>query len=142
MGVTSIPEKNVREGMKQLMNIMWELGSGKAEYLDDADPDYLKGAELEQTMRGSTWVYKTVYGEPATFELHPGGSMTGRAGHANEEQDEGRWWVEGDLWCRQWKEWAYGETGRYYITRNGQQLKLFNLEKRLVDSAIIHLYQG
>jgi len=142
MGVTSIPQEDIREGMKQLMNIMWELDSGKAEYLDEKDSSFLRGAELERTMRGSTWIYKTVYGEPTTFELRPDGSMTGRAGHANEEQDEGRWWVEGDLWCRQWNEWAYGETGRYFISRQGQHLKIFNREKRLVDSAIIHLYQG
>jgi GntR family transcriptional regulator/MocR family aminotransferase len=142
MGVTSIPERKIREGMKQLMKLMWELDSGKAEYLEENDPAFLRGEALEQAMRGSTWIYKTVYGDPTTIRLCRNGTMTGRAGHANEEQDEGRWWVEGDLWCRQWNEWAYGEASRYYITMRDQQLKLYNVEKRLVDSAIIQLYQG
>ena len=142
MGVTSIPENNIREGVKQLRELMWELASGEAEFLDESDSALLRGDQLERTMRGSTWIYKAVYGDPVTFELHPDGHMTGRAGHANEEHDQGRWWVEGDLWCRQWNEWAYGEESRYYITRQGQHLKIYNTEKRLVDSAIIHLYQG
>ena len=142
MGVTSIPANRIREGVKQLRELMWELASGEAELLDENDPALLRGEQLERSMRDSTWIYKTVYGDPATFELRADGTMIGRAGHANEEQDEGRWWVEGNLWCRQWTHWAYGEPSRYYITLQGQQLKIYNTGKRLVDSAIIHLYQG
>jgi len=142
MGVTSIPREKIREGVRHLRELMWELSSDEAEFLDKGDPAFLNGKELERTMRGSTWLYKTVDGDPTTFELHPDGTMKGRAGHADEEQDEGRWWIEGDLWCRQWNEWAYGEKSRYYITMKGQHLKIYNTEKRLVDSAIIHLYQG
>jgi GntR family transcriptional regulator/MocR family aminotransferase len=142
MGVTSIPLDRIREGVEHLRELMWEISSGEAEFLDEEDPGFLRGEELERTMRGATWIYKTVYGDPATFELHPDGTMTGRAGHADEEQDEGRWWVEEDLWCRQWKDWAYGEPSRFYISRNGHHLKICNIEKRLVDSAVIYLYQG
>lgn len=142
MGVTSIPADKIRDGVKHLRELMWELSSGGAELLEEDDPNLLKGQELESAMKGSTWIYRTVYGDPATFELRPDGTMGGRSGHANEEQDEGRWWVEGDLWCRQWNAWAYGEQGRYYITLQGQQLRIYNTERRMVDSAIIHLYQG
>jgi GntR family transcriptional regulator/MocR family aminotransferase len=138
MGVTSIPGERIREGVKQLRELMWELASGEAEFLDLEDPALLRGAEVESVMSGSTWIYKTVYGDPATFRLHPDGRLSGRAGHADEEHDEGLWWVEGDLWCRQWKQWAYGEPKRYYISRQGQQLRLYNVSGRLVDSAIIH----
>ena len=141
MGVTSIPKNNIREGVKKLRELMWELSSGEAEFLDASDPGFLKGADLKQTVSSSTWIYSTVYGDPTTFELRADGTMSGRAGHADEEQDEGRWWVEGDLWCRQWNQWAYGEESRYYIARNGQQLKIYNTERRLVDSAIIHTCQ-
>jgi GntR family transcriptional regulator/MocR family aminotransferase len=138
MGVTSIPVERIRPGVEQLRELMWELASGEDEFLDENDPELLKGEHLERIMRGSVWTYKTVYGEPTTFELHPDGTMLGRAGHANEEQDSGRWWVEGDLWCRQWQDWAYGEKSRYYLTLRGNQLKIYNTQKRLVDSAIIH----
>jgi GntR family transcriptional regulator/MocR family aminotransferase len=141
MGVTSIPADKIRDGVRQLRELMWKLASGEPDLLDEDDPGLLQGDELQRAMRGSTWIYKTVYGDPATFELHADGTMSGRSGHANEEQDEGRWWVEGDLWCRQWNEWAYGEQGRYYIALKGQQLKIYDTERRLVDSAIIHLHR-
>lgn len=142
MGVTSIPEDRIREGVELLREMMWEMTRSEAEFLGDDDPAFLRGGNLASTLRGSTWLYKTVYGDPATFELRVDGTMAGRSGYANEEQDEGRWWIEGDLWCRQWDNWAYGETGRYYIGRKGQHLKIYNIDKRLVDSAIIHLHQG
>lgn len=137
LGVTSIPAERIRDGVRLLRDLMWELTSGAAEFLDENDPALLRSEELQRRMSGSTWIYKTVYGDPATFELHPDGRLSGVAGHANEESDEGRWWVEGDLWCRQWKQWAYGEPGRYYITAQGQQLRIYNTGKRLIDTAII-----
>ena len=139
MGVTSIPTERIRDGVEQLREVMWELAKSEDEMLDENNPGLLRGKDLERLMPGSVWTYKTVYGDPTTFELHPDGTMVGRAGHANEEQDRGRWWVEGDLWCRQWQQWAYGEQSRYYITLQGQQLKIYNTQKRLVDSAIIHV---
>lgn len=142
MGVTSIPENRIREGVKMLRELMWDLASDEADTLDENDPAFLKGSELVRVMSGSTWIYKTVYGDPTTFELLPDGNLKGRAGHANEEQDEGRWWVEGDLWYRQWNEWAYGEKSGYYISMKGQHLKIYDTEKRLVDSAVIHLHEG
>lgn len=138
MGVTSIPQDQIREGVEHLRELMWELGSGKAEYLSDDDPAFLKGDALASALRDSIWIYKTVYGDPATFELHADGTLEGQAGPVNEEHDRGRWWVEGDLWCRQWNHWAYGEAGRYYIAIKGQRLKIYNTSRRLVDSAIIH----
>jgi GntR family transcriptional regulator/MocR family aminotransferase len=137
LGVTSIPQDRIRQGVEKLRELMWELSSGKAEYLDDDDPHFLRGAELERVMCGSTWIYKTVYGDPAIFELDANGAITGRSGHADEEQDEGRWWVKGDRWYRQWKHWAYGEARGFYIRKKGQHIKIYNSDRRLVDSAVI-----
>jgi GntR family transcriptional regulator/MocR family aminotransferase len=138
MGVTSIPVDRIREGVKHLRELMWDLARGESELLKQGDPCLLRKVDLERLMPGSTWSYQTVYGDPATFELDADGHMQGRAGHANEDCDEGRWWIEGDLWCRQWRQWAYGEQGRYYITLHGQQLKIYNTDGHLVDSAILH----
>jgi GntR family transcriptional regulator/MocR family aminotransferase len=137
LGVTSIPADRIREGVRQLRDLMWNLTEGQAEFLDESDPALLRGPALQRTMCGATWSYRTVYGDPATFELLADGRLTGLSGHANEERDEGRWWVEGDLWCRQWQHWAYGEPSRYYITLQGQQLRLFNTDRRLVDTAVL-----
>jgi GntR family transcriptional regulator/MocR family aminotransferase len=89
MGVTSIPEDRIREGMKQLMELMWELDSGEAEYLKVDDPGFLRGQDLERAMRGSTWIYKTVYGDPTTFERRQDGTMGGRAGTPTKSRMKG-----------------------------------------------------
>jgi len=142
MGVTSIPAKQIRDGVERLRELMWEMTSGEADFLDEDDPNLLRGEQLREVMSDSTWIYKTVYGDPTTIELHRDGTLSGRAGHANEDVDQGEWWVEGDLWCRRWNQWAYGEPSRYYISLDGQRLKFYNTEKRQIDSAIIHLNQG
>jgi len=138
MGVSSIPEKYIREGVRQLRELMWELESDEAEFLDPEDQALLRGEDLANRMRNATWIYRTVYGDPTTIELHADGRMSGRAGHANEEQDEGSWCTRGDLWCRQWNEWAYGEKSCYYLALHGKHLKIYNTDGRLVDSAILH----
>jgi GntR family transcriptional regulator/MocR family aminotransferase len=142
MGVTSIPADQIRDGVERLRELMWDMTSGEADFLEQDDPNLLRGEQLQKVLSDSTWIYKTVYGDPTTIELHHDGTLSGRAGHANEDVDEGQWWIEGDLWCRRWNQWAYGEPGRYYISMNGQHLKFYNTEKRQIDSAIIHLYQG
>ena len=63
--------------------------------------------------------------------------MQGRAGYAQEERDEGRWWIEGDHWCRQWDEWAYGETGRFRVARAGNRIFWLDDDGRTIDEAVI-----
>ena len=100
----------------------------------------MSSAALKKRLAGATLLYKTVYGDPCTIELKEDGRMIGRAGYANEDRDTGRWWVEGDLWCRQWKAWAYGEVSRLYTRIDGDRIQWFRAEGpdtgRLVDSAV------
>ena len=63
--------------------------------------------------------------------------MTGVLGYSNEEQDSGRWRVEDDRLYRQWSRWNYGEEKGYYIVIDGEQIKFFNRDRQIVDSAYI-----
>ena len=45
--------------------------------------------------------------------------------------------MKGDRWFRQWKHWAYGEAMGFYIYKKGQHIKIYNSDRRLVDSAVI-----
>jgi GntR family transcriptional regulator/MocR family aminotransferase len=65
--------------------------------------------------------------------------MTGVLGYSNEEQDIGRWWVDEDRWYRRWSRWNYGEAKGYYIVIDGEQIKWFNEDRQIVDSAYIRL---
>ena len=87
-------------------------------------------------MAGATLLCKTVYGAPCTIELRPDGTMEGRAGYANEDRDDGRWWVEGDTWFRQWTKWAYGEASGYRPLIELDRVQWLNAEGVAVDSAV------
>jgi GntR family transcriptional regulator/MocR family aminotransferase len=63
--------------------------------------------------------------------------MEGSAGYANEDRDKGRWWIEGDVWYRQWNRWAYGEASGYFVTLDGQHIRWYNSSRHLVDDAIL-----
>ena len=139
MGVTSLVVDKIRPGVERLVGLIRDLVKGQVETLSSTSGTWLTGAELEQTMSGATALDREVYGWPATYIYHPDGTMSGTRGFANEDRDEGRWWVEGDRWYRKWSRWVYGETKSYFIVIDGDRLKFFNEEQQIVDSMYIRL---
>jgi len=137
MGVTSIPEENIREGVKQLTQLMRELSADQIQYIDPSDPSLLGAEDLQQIMAGATIVTHTFYSVPCTIELSQDGTMSGRSGYANEDCDTGQWWIEGNIWCRQWKQWGYGEISRLQVTLNGEHIRWWRPGGRLVDEGIL-----
>jgi GntR family transcriptional regulator/MocR family aminotransferase len=137
MGVTSIPEENIREGVKLLTRLMRELSAEQIQYLDPSDPALLDAAELQRVMSGATIVTHTFYSVPCTIELHEDGRMTGRSGYQDEDCDTGRWWLEGDVWCRQWKQWGYGDISRLQVTLKGEHIRWWRPHGRLVDEGVL-----
>jgi len=134
LGVGGIPADRYREGVATIAEVMKEL-AGPATGPRKRRP--LRGDAIAERLRGATLLYRTVYGEPCTMVLGPDGTLEGRAGFASEEVDSGRWWVEGDLWFRQWREWAYGEASGYRIAIRGDQLFWLDADGHQVDSAVI-----
>ncbi|WP_411815909.1 PLP-dependent aminotransferase family protein [Hyphococcus sp. DH-69] len=135
LGVTSIPTKNIRPGIKALSDVMRSLnkesaGQGELSGL-------LAGEQIKQMLSGATLLYKTVYGEPCTIELLPDGQMIGKAGYANEDQDRGVWRVEGEKWVRRWENWAYGEEASFFVSVAGDSLNWLNDAGERVDGALI-----
>jgi len=139
MGVTSLSVEKIRPGVTQLVEVIRNMVKGRVESLGTTSGKWLTGDELRAAMSGATILYKEVYGAPCTIKYHEDGSMSGVLGFSNEEQDSGRWRVSGDRWYRQWSRWNYGEESAYYIVIDGQQIKYFNKDRQLVDSAFIHM---
>ena len=137
LGVTSIPEESIREGVKQLTRLIRDLCAEQIEYLDSDDPALLGGEKLRIIMSGATIMTRTFYSGPCTIELHEDGSMSGRAGHTDEEHDTGKWWLEDDTWCRQWKHWGYGDISKLKVTLKGDNIRWWRPGGRLVDSGIL-----
>jgi len=138
LGVTSIPKQKIREGINQLTRLIRELGTDRIPRMDPHDPQLLDEEKLLETMSGATILTRTFYSDPCTIELHPDGSMNGRSGHADEDCDTGNWWLEGDVWCRQWKNWGYGDVSKLQVTLNGDHIRWWRPGGRLVDSGILH----
>ena len=132
LSVTGLPVEQIRPGVALLAELIHEMKGGRRERR--APP--LRQPELGRALTGAVLLYKTVYGDPCTIELLPGGLMRGRAGFAAEDCDEGRWWLEGDLWCRRWDQWAYGETSQYEIAIDGPTIRWIRPGGREVDSAV------
>ena len=137
MSVRGIPVGRIRGAVKKLADLVRDQDGGLAERLDGCTGQWLRGEELRRRLAGSSIHLDTVYGDPCTIDLHADGHMSGRAGFADEDCDTGRWWVEGDLWFRQWQNWIYGEAMGYYIVIDGTTIKWFDADRRLVDKAAL-----
>lgn len=139
LGVTSLPAERIREGVARLAELMRNLSRDAIEHLDGHRGRRLGADDLASTIAGATLLSRTVYGDPCTVEIRDDGRLVGRAGFQDEDCDEGEWWVEGGLFCRRWRSWCYGETGRYIPVIDGAQIKWFNPEGRLIDAVAIRL---
>lgn len=137
MGITGITERQIREGVKALSRLIRGDLSDVSRHLEGETTAPLRGAMLQRKMAGATLLYNTVYGDPATLEIRANGEMAGSAGYSGEDCDQGRWWVEGDRWYRQWHRWAYAEVNAYRIIIDGDQLRWYGEDGLLADSAVI-----
>jgi len=137
MGVTSLEQSKIREGVEKLAQLVRDLSGSQQLTLDSISGRPLNSRQLSEQLAGAVFSCKTVYGEPFTIELRADGKMIGVVDNASADIDEGRWWVENDLWYRQWNEWAYGEQASFYVVIVDQIISWFNHSGRLVDSAII-----
>ncbi|MCW5581693.1 MAG: hypothetical protein KIS72_10155, partial [Luteimonas sp.] len=137
MGVSSLPEARIREGVRTLSRLLRGELSAAPQRLEQDPVAPLRGRELRRTLAGVRLLYNTVYGEPCTLELRANGEMAGVAGAGGEDCDHGHWWIEGDLWCRQWQQWAYGEAAGFTVVVEGDQLRWYAASGLLVDTAVI-----
>jgi hypothetical protein len=58
----------------------------------------------------------------------PDGELTLTARESGELVDAGKWWVEGDRVCRQWRELDGGEKACFYVVLDGTTLRWFDLD--------------
>lgn len=135
LGVTSLADTQIRPGIAVLSEVMQSLA--EAENTAGSVGQILNQAQLRETLAGVRLNYRTVYGDPCIIDLHPDGAMSGIAGYAQDDRDTGRWWIEGEYWCRQWNQWAYGETRRFRVALEGEQIVWINEHDAPVDSAML-----
>lgn len=137
MGVTGIATARIREGVRNLARLVRGDLSPSSRRIEDETVAPLQGKALQRAMAGASLLYRTVYGEPCTLEIHADGHLSGTAGYDGEDCDRGHWWIEGDRWYRQWQQWAYGEASGYALVVDGEQLRLYGEDGFLADTAVL-----
>jgi len=142
MGVTSIPEERIVPGVRRLVELIRHLVRDQVEHLESASGQWLRGDALQRTMAGATVLYREVYGTLCTIGLHPDGKMTGQMDDASGDRDTGAWRTDGERFYRRWDRWNYAAEASYYIVIDGDQIKYFNSDRQIVDTAIIRLVGG
>ena len=135
MGVSAIPEERIRTGVAELASVVRELTDGAREHVDTAAGRRLTADDMRSMLPGATISTRRVYGEPLEIRWGADGSMSGQAGHRGEDRDEGRWWIEGDRYVRQWGRWSYGEVASYALVLDGQRMK-FYLESGYIEDTL------
>ena len=87
----------------------------------------MSGDALRQTISGRTIVLSTpVGGLPITYQ--PDGTLSGQANGlqvlagAGPKQDTGRWWINANQVCQQWKVWLDSRKYCYEMRIDGQKV--------------------
>jgi GntR family transcriptional regulator/MocR family aminotransferase len=136
MGISSIPLENIRPGVQALSELIHDLSSDRIERLDTAKGRQLSGSEIEAEFAGATVLWKDINGSPLYIHYQPDGLAKGRRGYSYESRGEGRWWVDGDMWYRQWERWFFGEPLGFYVVLDGTTIKLFEEDRTLSDIGV------
>jgi GntR family transcriptional regulator/MocR family aminotransferase len=126
MGITSIPNHRIREGVSKLAELIHQLTAEHEEKLGDASGKLLSDSALKQLLPGVRLECQMVYGVPCTIDLLADGQMRGITGGVGSETDTGRWWIENGQYWRQWNLWSYGETKGFYVIMDEQKMKWFD----------------
>ncbi len=137
MGVTGISATRIREGVRNLSRLVRGDLSPASRRIEDEAVAPLGSKALRRAMAGATLLYATVYGEPCTLEIRADGDLVGTAGYSGEDCDHGHWWLEGDRWYRQWRQWAYGEAAGYAVVIDGDQVRFYGEDGFMADAAVL-----
>jgi GntR family transcriptional regulator/MocR family aminotransferase len=136
MGISSIPFENIREGVQMLSELIHDLTSDRIEHLDTARGEQLSGPEIQSAFEGATVLWKDINGSPVYIHYVADGRAEGRRGYSYELRGKGRWWVDGDMWYRQWERWYFGEPLGFYVVLDGSTIKLFEEDRTLSDIGV------
>ncbi|WP_339668499.1 PLP-dependent aminotransferase family protein [Dasania marina] len=139
IGTAGVPIDRIRPGINKLGNLLREMTSNYQGVLTCNATSWISGDKLSTLMPGAMLKMKTVFGNSCHIQLHSDGTMSGVAELDKLETDKGRWWIEGDLWYRQWSTWSYGEALGLKIAITGKNIQWYSQDNMLEDRGEIIL---
>ena len=116
----------------QVGRLLWQIlaaggvaGLGPDPSIEGAPGRRLRRADLERLLPGLT-VAGGSAGRPWKAKVQADGELTGLSGPNDEESDVGSWRLEGDRYCRKWRNWARGRERCYDLVKDGVLLRAFD----------------
>jgi len=102
----------------------------------------LQGDQIERTIVGKRIYLATPFGGEFPMNYRPGGVVDGDGealglGRMVAPKDSGRWWVDGDRLCQQWRAWYDGKAFCFTLQQTGPRSLLWRRDDGLEGSARI-----
>jgi hypothetical protein len=102
----------------------------------------LRGAQIERTIVGKRIYLATPFGGEFPMNYRAGGVVDGDGealglGRMVAPKDTGRWWIDGDRLCQQWREWYDGKAFCFTLQQTGPTSLLWLRDDGMKGSARI-----
>jgi CubicO group peptidase (beta-lactamase class C family) len=134
---------NVDIGGEEIGPLLWLIldAAGETEIGDAPIIEAAEGIRVTADNLHQTWGESTIWHVDGPEEQYvtsyaPDGELTLTARESGELVDAGKWWVEGDRVCRQWRELDGGEKACFYVVLDGTTLQWFDLDGVLAGKAL------
>jgi len=141
LGVTSIPTPKIREGIEALAYLLKQWKETEDADFDIPTGTRLTGQDLKTFVSHCEYIGRTVFGDPYRIRLFADGTMEGYEGYNDEKHDTGKWWLDGDVWYRQWQDWSYGEPLGFELFTDSNRINWVR-DGKVVDSAFFVLHSA
>lgn len=139
IGFAAIEADKIEAGIRVLAQLINGEVSDTEETLETASGRRLSAADIQAEFPGAVLLGTNTLGESYRIQLMADGTMLGYARNDVDvdETDTGRWWLQGDLWVRQWRNWSYGRKRSFYVVADQHRIKWFDESGTLIDNAIL-----
>ncbi|SDK65139.1 PLP-dependent aminotransferase family protein [Microbulbifer yueqingensis] len=139
IGFSAIEADRIEAGVSILASLINGELSQDEETLATTGGRRLNAADITAEFPGTVLLGTNALGESYRIEVLEDGTLQGYARNDVDvdETDTGHWWLQGDMWVRQWRNWSYGRQAAFYVVRDAHQVKWFNEEGLLIDTGIV-----
>ena len=139
IGFAAIEADKIESGIRILAQLINGEVSQREETLLTARGRRLTADDLQAEFPGSVLLGTNALGESYRVQVLADGTLLGYARNDVDvdETDTGRWWLQGDLWVRQWRDWSYGREARFYVVAEEHRIKWFSDTGQLIDTGIL-----
>ncbi len=95
---------------------------------------FTDSAKSRSSIASRDYLFSDSLGNPWTVRYQADGKMSGSVKSAKGDSvDTGEWWLDGNKFCSQYKEWFGGKPSCFLVKTEGGKIRLFDDSQKLVD---------